>query len=282
MRISSTVLAALRIAVVALLGTGAGSALAAPEIVLVPDFGAPGDAVGVSGAGFPPFSSVLVGFSQNDVDEVVGFAATDGAGTFTALVAVPEDAEPGLALFFAGNSLASAEADFLVTDSEPIGDTPGPPAAKVPVCKVTVLLERVRNRIGSVAGSDSLSIKTHARPAGANADAVKSITDTFVRDEWTNVATTIASWRQPKHSFPKKVTILPFVRYSAPGGGIFSGANLSSPLVDCEETKTVEFVEVRDDDGDLVRDDSLCLRGSGSALIGCVDLTYRIIVREER
>jgi hypothetical protein len=242
-----------------------------------PTSGFAGSSVLAMGSGFFPGTSVVIHFIQDPLDPVVGSTTVGSDGTFITTAAVPVDAVPGPAQFVAINDVAAA-ADFTVLGDE-IGDTP---PANVKLCEVVVILERVRNRIGSVPGSDTLTIQTNARPAGGNKDAVKAITDTFVRNEWKNVATIVGRWTQPKSSFPKKVTVLPYVEFNPPGtGGKFVGVEMKQPTVDCEDTEVVEFVEVFDADGNLVRDDSIDLGSVASnTQIGNVDLVYRIIVRE--
>ncbi len=264
MRTSSTVLAALRVVVVALLGAGAGSALAAPEIVLVPDSGAPGDTVGISGTGFPPFSSILVGFSQDGVDQVVGFTGADDVGSFTAGVVVPEDAAIGPALFFAGNTLASAEADFFVTGSEPTGDPKGPPADKVAVCEVVYILERVRNGVFS---TDEDFVFEHP------ARRLKSLELEAKHRELTRVAEEIGRERLPKDSFPIKRTIALQLFVARPENRFLSAAVSAKPkTVDCPGSLLFEFTHEKET--------VIELKDQFGAKLGSMEATYRVIVRE--
>jgi hypothetical protein len=264
------VLTVLVVAAVALLGASSGSAVPLePEIVLVPDSGAPGDTVEVFGSGFPLFSTVVIGFSQDGEDQTVDFAGTDEAGSFTATVAVPDTAEIGLALFFAENFLVSAEADFLVTESEPIGDTPGPPADKVPVCEVVYILERVVNRVFTT--DEDFEIDHPA--IGRGGDRGKLEVEAKPR-EVTRVAEIIARERRPKASFPFKTSlpVLVFVARPEQKRFIAGTANSGEKEIDCPDSVLIEFTEEKET--------IIELKDQFGQKLGFMELTYRVIVRE--
>jgi len=244
-----------------------------PQIAVDPDIGRPGSGVQVSGIGFPPFSSVIIGFSENGMEQVVGFTSTGADGSFTATVAVPGDAAPGQAFFFAENSGGRAEADFFVDGSEPIGDGPGgPPANRVPVCEVVIILEKVTNRLEAPLGTDRdrLRISTRSATPRILGEGVsdKTVEDVFVRGAETNVAAIVGRFTRPKRSFPTEVYVGPLVERIAdprsfvnPGGASFPERKVKCPGSVRIET-TVEIYTLRRD------------------LLGHVDLVYRVIVRE--
>jgi hypothetical protein len=274
------VLTALVVATVALLGAGSHSAFALdPEIALVPDSGAPGDSVEVFGSGFPSFSTVPIGFSQDDGEQLVGIAETDGDGNFTTTVTVPQDATPGDALFFADSSFGGAEADFFVTESEPIGDTPGPPADKVPVCEVVVILDEVKNRLFTT--DEKFQITTILRATGRAStirDPKKPLIIDAPQGEETNVAEIISRKKIVKDGFPiKEFHVIASVAVVRPGQkpsfatiGGFVGFNVKE--INCPDSRLVKFTE---EEGASVE-----VKDKFGAKLGFFDLVYRVKVSE--
>jgi len=167
-----------------------------PQIAVDPDIGRPGSGVQVSGIGFPPFSSVIIGFSENGMKQVVGFTSTGADGSFTATVAVPADAAPGQAIFFAENSGGRAEADFFVEGSEPIGDGGGKKPSETCTVTLTLLKMTVFDRVPL---EDEWRIRTTSKLGHKVTEVLEA-----KRGETTEVNLVVASKTLKKKSFPFK------------------------------------------------------------------------------
>lgn len=202
---SHKLLAALLIAGVLLLPAGflpdPGRAFVLdPQIAVDPDIGRPGSGVQVSGTGLPPFSSVIIGFSENGMEQVVGFTSTDQDGNFTATVTVPEDAAPGQAIFFADSAGGRAEADFFVDVSEETGGGGGkePPET----CTVTLTLFSMRV-IEPLPNAHEWRIRTTSKIGHKVSTIVKSKEPEPNRPyEEIEIGLVVGSKTVPKKNFP--------------------------------------------------------------------------------
>jgi hypothetical protein len=266
----------------AVFGAGLSRADILPQIVVIPDLGAPGDTVEVLGSGFPPGVTLGIFFSQVDT-KLVGTAGADEAGNFTTMVVVPEDAEVGTALFVAENTLVRAEADFFVDASEPIDDKRGPPADKVPLCEVVITLDKVVNRLDS--SDETFKISTTA-----NGSVGEDVEVVAKNGEVTRVAKNVARYKLPKASFPKGIVFTtavkvvregqkkPFLAALEGNVDILKRSDptdrewLSKVTVDCPGRALFEFTE---ENGTSIE-----LRDKFKARLGFMDFFYLIRVNE--
>ena len=249
-----------------------------PSLELVPNAGPAGSTILALGFGFVPGTSALLHFVQAPLDEIVGSASVRSDGTFEAEATVPESAVPGSAWVRATNDV-EASAPFFVDASEPIGDGPGPPADKLAVCEVRIILESIRSRLLPQAGEDRLRIRTGGTTPfvkGKSGDKVLEVTvpRTGAGGDFTIVGKTVAQFTRPKQTFPLELSILSFVQVVNDPNELRPAAGIEFLRKDiaCPSTNLFLFRNEK----------AVSIHTRSNVHKGFIDVTYSVIVTELR
>jgi hypothetical protein len=255
--------------------TGAAPIPTAPQLQLSQDSAPPGATVGAIGSGFTPGTGVRLDLVQAGVADSVAVVSVGPDGTFNASVAVPSDASPGLAEFMATSVSVpneEAAAPFFVDTSEPIGDQPpGPPAERVKVCEVVIVLDKVRNRLlnPTDVDKDTLFIESYAVLSRRPHAARPEVNVEAKRNEFSTVASSISRFQRPKQAFPTDLYIRAVVEQVRQPGGFNNPIGLEFQIkkVNCPDTVVFEF-------------SAKVHTKKHRDPIGEVDFIYRVTVRE--